>query len=134
MTGTEQGSPALLLMSAGLLSKWGFNDGDAPDDWLDWCEERGIDWGALPSWRDDVLPELVRRFLVPVLSQDVKLVFITTIHNPIRAGTVDGVDVEDCWLGRRGGSGQSLTPGSVEVPMEQVLEVARGIAADDGAG
>jgi hypothetical protein len=124
-------SPTLLLISDGLLSKWGFNDGDAPDDWLDWCEERGIDWFALPSWRDEILPALVRRFLVPALDQDVKLTFISTNHNPIRAETVDGVNVEDRWYDSHD-SGPALTPEWVEVEMEQILEVAYGDGSDDG--
>jgi len=116
--------PALLLASKGLLSKWGFNDGDAPGDWLDWCEERGIDWLALPSWREEILPALVCRFLVPVLDQDVTLAFIGTNHNPVRAGTVDGVDTEDRWYDAHD-RGPVLTPEWVEVTMEQVLGVTR---------
>jgi hypothetical protein len=38
--------PKLVLWSDGLLSKWGFGDGDEPDAWLDWCDEQGIDYNA----------------------------------------------------------------------------------------
>jgi hypothetical protein len=117
-------TPTVLLFSAGLLSKWGFGDGDAPDTWLDWCDERGIDYTALRPWRDGILPALVRRYLLPKLNQDVTLVDISTNHNPIRAETVDGVNVEDCWYDSHD-SGPDLTPEWVEVTMEQVLEVAR---------
>jgi hypothetical protein len=64
----------LTLFSAGLLSKWGFNDGDEPDAWLDWAEERltrdelhEYDW-------HDVLRHLVRTRLVPALDQRVEVI------------------------------------------------------------
>lgn len=118
------GKPSLHLFSSGLLSKWGFNDGDAPDDWLDWCEEQGIDWMALRSWRHHILPELVRRYLLPVLEQDVTLVDIGTNHNPIRAEFIGGTDVTDWWTDNSDGE-PALTPESVEIPFGKVLEVAR---------
>jgi hypothetical protein len=111
------------LFSSGLLSKWGFNDGDAPDDWLDWIEQQGIDWRIGGNWRDGILPALVRRYLVPELDQDVTLVDISTNHNPIRAGTVDGINVEDWWY-ENGDGEPRLTPEYVEVPYEEVLKFA----------
>jgi hypothetical protein len=118
------GEPKLTLFSSGLLSKWGFNDGGAPDDWLDWCEEQGIDWAALRGWRAHVLPELVRRYLVPQITQNVMLVDIGTNHNPIRAQLVDGGDVTDWWYDSSGRE-PKLAPECVEVPFSKVLEVAR---------
>lgn len=116
--------PRLLLTSASLLSKWGFNDGDAPDDWLDWCDDQGIDWRELPSWRHGILPALVRRFLLPALDQGVTVTEISTSHNPIRAQAVGTQDVEDCWHGD--GPAVLLTPEYVEVPMTEVLRIAQG--------
>lgn len=116
--------PTLRLLSSGLLSKWGFSDGDVPDEWLDWCEERGIDWTALRGWRAYVLPELVRRYLMPALEQKVELVDIGTNHNPIRAGTVDGIDVSDRWYDNSDDEPE-LDPEYVEIPFGKVLEVAR---------
>jgi hypothetical protein len=73
-------------------------------------------------WRDGILPVLVRRFLLPAIEQDVKVVDISTNHNPIRAETVDGIDVTDFWY--EPGEGPRLTPEYVEVPLETVLEIA----------
>jgi hypothetical protein len=112
----------VILFSQSLLSKWGFNDGDAPDRWFDWCDERGIDWTVVAHWRNGILPVLVRRFLLPAIDQDVTLVKIGTNHNPIRAGTVGGADVSDFWYGDA--DGPVLTPEYVEVPFETVLEIA----------
>jgi hypothetical protein len=114
--------PCLRLFSSCLLSKWGFNDGDAPDDWLDYCDEQGIDPGSLQSWRRYVLPALVRRFLVPVLDQHVELVKIGTNHNPIRAESVDGRDISDLWQEHLE---HLLTPEFTEVPFSEVLKIAR---------
>lgn len=118
--------PHLTLFSADLLSKWGFNDGDDPEDWLDYCEANGIDYNAI----DFPLAEVVRRYLLPALDQHVTVVEIETIHNPIRAETVDEVDVTGAWMGRQ--PGPQLTPERVDVPMAEVARIAQqgGIAGD----
>ncbi|MDK0520378.1 hypothetical protein [Streptomyces sp. ML-6] len=110
--------PSVTLFSDGLLSKWGFNDGDTPEQWLDWCETQGIDHTVL----DFPWAALVRQHLVPVIEQDVAVVDIETIHNPIRAETVNGTDVTEAWAGRA--PAPALTPEHVEVPMTEVLRVA----------
>jgi hypothetical protein len=129
MAESAPSSPSIQLFSDGLLSKWGFNDGDAPDEWLDWCDDHGIDHSALPSWRDYILPALVRRFLVTALTQDVQLVSISTIHNPIRAETVDGINVEEWWRKSAGAGAPQLTPEYVAVTLGQILEVAKQVSS-----
>ncbi|WP_327230819.1 hypothetical protein [Streptomyces murinus] len=111
--------PHLTLFSSDLLSKWGFNDGDDPDDWLDYCEAHGIDYNTV----DFPLVALVRRYLLPVLDQDVTVVEIETIHNPIRAELVDGIDVTEAWYGRA--EAPTLTPEYVDVPMSEAAALAR---------
>ena len=111
---------SLTLFSDGLLSKWGFGDGDNPDSWYDYCDDHGID-SAQIAWRP-LLCQLVHRYLLPVLDQNVTVIEISTIHNPIRAETVDGIDVTGCWYED---CGPSLTPERVEIPFEEVLRVAR---------
>lgn len=110
--------PTMTLFSSSLLSKWGFNDGDVPELWLDWCEAQGIDYKAF----DFPWAALVRKYLVPVIEQDITVVDIETMHNPIRAATVDGVDVTEVWSGRA--PGPILTPDAVDVPMDEVLRLA----------
>ncbi|NYV72974.1 hypothetical protein [Streptomyces sp. UH6] len=111
--------PTVTLFSDGLLSKWGFNDGEPPNGWYDYCEANGIDYNAA----DFPLVELVRRYLVPVLDQDVNVVEIETSHNPIRVDTVDGVDVTEAWFGRA--PAPTLTPEHVDVPMSEVAKLIR---------
>jgi hypothetical protein len=107
--------PFVTLCSAGLLSKWGFNDGDAPDDYLDYCEERGV-WRS--RWRE-LLPRVVREYVLPALGQKVETVEIGTNHNPVRARTVDGVNVEDHWYDHD--DPVMLTPETVCVPMAAIF-------------
>ena len=111
----------LWLYSEDLLSKWGFHDGDEPEAWLDWCDEQGVDYNA-PGWNwHATLRRLVREYLLPKIDQRVELVDIETIHNPIRANTVDGVEID--W--HRDYPDGTLTPEFVEVPFSEVLRVAR---------
>jgi hypothetical protein len=111
--------PGFWLISAGLLSKWGFDDGSLPDGYLDWLDDQGLDY---PDDDTEILRTLVRTRLVPALDQRVELVEIETSHNPIRATTVDGVDVEECWYGRQ--EEPTLTPDAVFVPYRDVHAVA----------
>lgn len=111
---------SLTLRSECLLSKWGFGDGHEPDELLDELDERDIpypeDWHA-------VLRTLVTQHLVPALDQDVEVVEIETNHNPIRARTVDGVDVEDQWY--EVDATTRLTPDHVDVPIDRVIDLIR---------
>jgi hypothetical protein len=114
----------ITLCSSSLLSKWGFDDGDLPesvwdhlDDTVDDDEYRRLFDASKPA-----LVRLVREFLLPALDQQVEVVEIVTSHNPIRASTVNGVDVEDCWHGNA--PNPELTPEYVEVPMPEVLRIA----------
>ncbi|UPT41786.1 MULTISPECIES: hypothetical protein [Streptomyces] len=110
--------PTLTLFSADLLSKWGFNDGDDPEWWLDWCESQRIDYNAF----DFPWAAIVRQHLIPAIEQDVTVVDIETIHNPIRVETVNGTDVSEAWYGRV--QEPTLTPDHVDVPVAEVLRLA----------
>lgn len=110
--------PHITLLSCDLLSKWGFNDGDDPEAWLDWCDEHGVDHNELEfPWA-----ALVREHLVPLIDQAINVVDVETIHNPIRVDTVDGVDVIKAWSNKA--PAPTLTPESVDVPMAAVLRLA----------
>jgi hypothetical protein len=89
--------PTLTLYSVGLLGKWGFNDGDEPEHFLDWWDdhEPDIDYVKL-EWHP-VLRHLVRSYLLPALREThvIEVYDIETIHNPIRARTVDGHPIDD---------------------------------------
>jgi hypothetical protein len=107
------------LFSQGLLSKWGFSDGDVLDDPLwDEADRRGDD----PRGHDEhaVLIRAVREYLLPRLDQSVEVETTSTIHNPIRATKVDGVEVEVD--GNSDYDDIHLTPEWVEVPLAVLYE------------
>lgn len=115
--------PVLTLFSSGLLSKWGFGDGDVLfDAWWDWCESQGIPY--TPIGKHSILCELVETRLVPALDQKVETVRISTNHNPIRATTVNGADAEQYWTGEGDGREPRLTPEYIEIPMGEVARIA----------
>jgi hypothetical protein len=118
--------PKLTLFSSGLLSKHGFGDGDAPDEYFDWLESQGREC-VMFAWKP-VLCEVVERYLVPVLDQEVTTVRIETSHNPIRAETVNGADAERYWYGGHEDGEPKLTPEFVEVPMSEVARIAAELA------
>ncbi|MBB0229887.1 hypothetical protein [Streptomyces calidiresistens] len=109
------------------MSKWGFNDGDDPEEWLGYCEANGMDYNEI----EFPLVELVRRYLLPKIEQDVTVVEIETCHNPIRALTVDGVDMRGVWKGRA--PEPSLTPDQVTIPMVEVARLALELHGRAGA-
>ena len=113
------------LLSDDLLSKWGFGDGDMFDD-LCWALEQaeGIDVDG-----QDVLKAAVRRWMLPRLRQRVEVVEIETIHNPIRASTVDGESVEHFWYEVGGGN---LEPRTIEVPTADIVDMVRQMAPIEG--
>jgi hypothetical protein len=115
-------------MSAGLLSKYGFNDGDEPDDLVELLEAEppfGYDYTTF-DWHP-VLIALVREHLLPRLDQNVEVVEVETAHNPIRATVVDGVDVTYSWFDHQ--PEPPLTPEYVDVPYEAVLAAVRAAVA-----
>lgn len=117
----------LTLVSAGLLSKWGFNDGDAPDEYFDWLEAQGREYAPV-SWKP-VIFALVDRFVVPALDQQVTIVRIETAHNPVRAQTIDGQDAERYWYGDYRDEEPQLTPETIDIPMTEVDRLVTELAA-----
>lgn len=114
--------PPLWLFSQGLLSKWGFGDGDVMFDYIYDLEDRGV-IDVMNVDEHAVLRGLVRRYLLPELRQhhEIELIDIETNHNPIRALHVDGIDVTDLWY-EPSQQDVTLHPDSVTVPLDAVLE------------
>lgn len=81
-----------LLDAESLCSKWGFGDGDALDDW--WWET----YDEAPEINThELLHALVLAFLIPAIrdaGHEVEVVRIETNHNPVRAGRLDGIEVD----------------------------------------
>jgi hypothetical protein len=86
---------------------------------MDYWDELGVPY---PDDWHQVLCALVRQHLLSALAEHhaIEVVEIGTIHNPIRATVVDGVDVEDCWYGDQ--DGPELTPTWVVVPYEDIAK------------
>lgn len=98
-----------------LLSKWGFNDGEALGDYW-WAE---FDEPA-PFDEHVVLRKLVRSHLVPAIEaagHSVEVYDIPTSHNPIRASVLDGEPVDDY-------ENRVANLPSVELTADQVREAA----------
>lgn len=72
----------------GLFDKGGFEDGDLLCNNEDWY------YGMLEYGSHEFLFDVINELILPLLPIDIELEFITTIHNPVRAKTVDGVSVE----------------------------------------
>lgn len=110
------------LIAEGLLSKWGFGDGDVLDDlsYALWADE------GLRIGQQELLVAAVRKWLLPALDQRVEVVEVITIHNPIRATTIDGEHVEHLWYEVDDGA-VLLTPASVQVATSDLLDLARSL-------
>jgi hypothetical protein len=81
-----------LMDAESLCSKWGFGDGDAFDDW--WWDTYDED---APANSDDILHALVLEYLVPAMRAAnwfPVLCRIETIHNPVRAESLNGAGVD----------------------------------------
>lgn len=84
----------MILSAAGLASKWGFNDGDMPDEVWD---ELGDDLVHAVNWHE-ALRVLVRRHLVPLLPAGTKVYDVETNHNPIRTDDWSDEAAPDVWV------------------------------------
>ncbi|MFK4760315.1 hypothetical protein ACI3KS_05205 [Microbacterium sp. ZW T5_45] len=110
--------PTFTLDAEGLLSKWGFGDGDALDDW--WWDN----FDEEPPFNDhDMLHALVVTYLVPAIcdaAREVEVFRLETIHNPVRARTLDRVEVDHYSTQDR----RIDPPITVAVTKQQILDLA----------
>lgn len=103
--------PSLVLLAEDLCSKWGFGDGDTPEHLMDYWDAVGVRYASI-DWTA-ALVRLVREHLLPALAEnhDIDVEEISTIHNPIRARTIDGEEIDTY-----NGPVPELRPESVTVP------------------
>lgn len=122
----------LILSSASLLSKWGFDDGNPFDEVADWWHDRhgeplmghcDCGYADLGVDRAELLEALIRRYLLPALDQRVEVEMIGTSHNPVRARSIDGVPVPDAVI-YGAAPDPVLTPDAVEIPYVEVVKIA----------
>lgn len=101
------------LYTQGLLSKWGFDDGDCL-----------YDIEGMPDVNcRHLLADVVRAHVLPKMKQRIEVVQIETCHNPMRAKTVDGVNVEDKWYDAN--FEMPLEPDFVDVDDVLILTMAK---------
>ncbi len=99
-----------------LLSKWGFGDGDMLED-LMWDNDlRDVD-------EHEVLIKVVKTLLLPKIDQNVEVYEVSCIHNPIRARTVDGVEIDNYKIDH----GNLLTPEFIEIDDDVIIKIAKEI-------
>ena len=115
----------LFLDADSLLSKWGFSDGSALFDW--WWDR----FDESPPFDDsDVLHALVLAYLLPALrdgGHSVEIMRIETSHNPVRAATLDGIEVDHYQ------NGQIQPPVWVTISPEQVDEIVARIVVSESS-
>jgi hypothetical protein len=70
----------------------------------------------------ELLVDVLQAHVVPRLDQKVQTLAMPTVHNPLRAVYVDGAPVR--WTAEAG-LGPQLTPATVRVSIEDVMECAR---------
>lgn len=111
-------SESFLLDAESLCSKWGFGDGYALDEW--WWEA----YDEAPSFEiDNLLHALVLAYLVPAMrlrGVEAEVELIRTVHNPVRARRLNGVEVNHYKLG-----GRFELDIQVEVSRQQIEDMAR---------
>lgn len=121
---SEQPSDGVTLLAEDLESKWGFSDGDLIFDWLP-----DDDLDKLCDFSHTVLVDLVRTHLMPVVTaagHSVELEVIGTIHNPVRARSINGQEV-DHYADHRSilrGLGVSLSAAEIWASLARVKEAA----------
>jgi hypothetical protein len=111
---------ALYLDATSLLSKWGFGDGDCLNDW--WWDTYDEPFPEDIDFHD-VLVHLVKRHLLPRIAEAgyvIDVMTIDTIHNPIRAETVNGRRIDH--HSDHDDAEEALTGIYVNITAEQVNE------------
>jgi hypothetical protein len=101
-----------------LLSKWGFGDGGMLTNLL-------LDNNHSLSLSHHILRCIAREHILPFLDQTVEVEDSCKMHNPIRAISVDGSEI-DC-----GKSSILLTPKYIEVSDQVILKMIDTLEVDN---
>ena len=101
----------------GLLHKFGFGDGDMLYELIE-EHDLGVD-------HQDLLIAVVEQLVVPRLDQVVETYTMVSLHNPIRASTIDGEEAD---------VSSTLTPQIVEIPVADIIRIARTLPPRDDEG
>ena len=96
----------------GLLSKWGFCDGDILEDLV---FDNNIDCDE-----HELLIKVIKGKVIPEVKDNIVLYTIGTNHNPIRATEVNGVTVN--WYGK---NNIEFSQEFVDVDDKDIIDIAR---------
>ena len=105
------------FLTRDLLHTWGFEDGDILQGFL---HDHGFDLAEVNT--HDVLRSVLESHVLPAIRNRVAWEFVSTMHNPVRITSVDGIPVDNY---KTDHPGIDLQPGFVDVPDEVVLAQAR---------
>ena len=106
--GEEQGE-VVEFYPEGLLHKFGFGDGDMLVEYVV-QHDLNVDF-------QDLLVAVVEQLVIQQLDQQVETeTILATLHNPIRARTIDGEEADICSV---------ISPQVVEVPLADIVRIAR---------
>jgi len=91
-----------------LCSKFGFGDGDMMYELI---QEHGLGVD-----HQDLLIAVVERLVVPQLDVEVETYTLPSLHNPIRAATIDGEKAD---------RGDFVSDEIIRIPVADIIEIAR---------
>lgn len=97
----------------GLCSKFGFNDGDLLEDVIEDLND-GV---FIPALNHRVLAAVVKEFVIPKLDQNVEIMEVETIHNPIRVSKINGVELT------YNQGDPTLTPEYIDVSKDAIIKI-----------
>jgi hypothetical protein len=101
-----------------LLHNWGFEDGDILMGFL-----HGHDFDLGDVNHKDILESVVLNHVLPAIRNAVEWRVISTMHNPVRVTSVDGVKVDNLRVDH---PDVALVPEFVDVADEVILAYAKG--------
>lgn len=104
------------IRTEGLLSKWGFLDGNKFSEFLLENFREYINSHAL-------LIVILKKYVIPQIKSKLEIVEISTAHNPVRTRSVDDVKVD--WYDPGDSARIEIDPQYVEVPDEILLQEAQ---------
>ncbi|HEX8199545.1 MAG TPA: hypothetical protein VF590_03595 [Isosphaeraceae bacterium] len=107
------------------LHKWGFEDGDILQEFL---HTHGFDLAELSTHQ--VLRSVLEGHVLPAIRNRVAWKFVSTLHNPVRITSVDGMKVDNYETDH---PGITLRPEFVDVPDGVILTYARDASASRNA-
>lgn len=96
-----------------ILSKSGFGDGDMLSEFL---IENGFDIDRDSS--NALLVEIVKTKVLPVITQKIDVI-TSSSHNPIRAFSIDGIEVDLCTNPQ-----PKLTPEYIDIDEQFIVDLA----------